>query len=390
MLIIDPRSVAFSTVLMLVVMFIALFAYWQFRRSYAGFGWWVASIGLAALTALLFTLRGVYDVPWLGNLASQMLALAWGTTVVVGALYFFGRSARDPMTWGATIGGAVSMIAGRLLLIPDLVSIALGSFAIGLLMLRAAWILKDEATPHLRAAARLCALVLLAYGLVRFWRGGQLLIAPADYDILAGQLASVLNHIFNLVFGTIWSFAFLFLNSSRVEAELLGSRVEVSRLAGSDALTGVANRGAFFEAGAQWFARTQRGPTALSVVVVAVDHLRQINTEHSHAIGDDVLTDIAQEIIALSPPSDLVARVSGEEFAVLLPESSAEHARGVAERLCIQIASRAVGPTLLSVTASLGTATRVAEDKNFEHLFRRAEHALARAKAAGRNCVAVA
>ena len=74
MLNIDPRSIAYSTVLMLVVMFVALFAYWQGRRTYAGFGWWVASIGVSALTALVVTLRGVYDVPWFGNLASQVLA----------------------------------------------------------------------------------------------------------------------------------------------------------------------------------------------------------------------------------------------------------------------------------------------------------------------------
>jgi diguanylate cyclase (GGDEF)-like protein len=389
-LVIDTRSVAFSTVLMLVVMFIALFAYWMARRTYAGFGWWVASIGVSALTVLVFTLRGVYDVPWLGSLASQLLALAWAATVVVGTLYFFGRSARDPLTWGVTTGGAVAMIAGRLLLIPDVVSIALGSFAIGLLMLRAAWILKDEATPQVRTAARICALVLLAFGLARFWRAGYLFTAEPGYDILSGQAASVLNYTFNLAFATLWSFAFLFLNSSRIEAELLGSRVEVSRLVGSDALTGVANRAAFFEAGAQWFARAQRGHTALSVIVIAVDHLRQVNTEHGHAVGDGVLSDVANEIATLSPPSDLVARVSGEEFAVLLPESNAEHAKGVAERLCIQIASRAVSGSHLSITASIGVATRVAEDANFEHLFRRAEQGLARAKAAGRNRVAVA
>ena len=75
---------------------------------------------------------------------------------------------------------------------------------------------------------------------------------------------------------------------------------------------------------------------------------------------------------------------------MLLPESTAEHARNVAERLCIQIASRAVSSAHLSVTASLGVATRVAEDGSFEHMFRRAEQALARAKAEGRNRVAVA
>ena len=390
MLALDTRTIAYSTLVVLVVWFVALLVYWKERRTYAGFGWWVTSVGMAALTVIALLLRGSYEIPLLGGLTSQLLALVWGVTIVIGTLYFFGRSARDALTWGAFAGGAAAMLAGRLLPIPELVSLALGSVAIGLLMFRAAWILKDEATPALRFAARVCALVLLSYGLVRFWRAGQLLLAPPGYDTLSGNVASFVNHTFNLAFGTIWSFAFLFLNSSRVEAELLGSRVEVQRLAGSDVLTGVANRSAFFDAGAQWFSGSKRTKAPLSVVVVALDHLRHINTGHGHSIGDAVLTDVAHELVALSPPSDLVGRVSGEEFAVLLPESSAEHARGVAERLCIQIASRAVSSAHISVTATLGVATRNAEDASFEQLFRRAELAVAQGKAAGRNCVAVA
>jgi diguanylate cyclase (GGDEF)-like protein len=387
---IDPRSIAYSTVLVAIVMFIAVFGYWQFRRTYAGFGWWVSSIGLFAVTLLVITLRGAWVVPWFGDSAIQLLSIAWACSVVVGTLLFFGRAPRDVLVWSVVAGGVVAVLAGRLLLMPNAVSTAIGSAAIALLVFRAAWVLKDEATPQLRTAARVCALVLVAFGVARLWRAGYLLTADPTYDILSGQTASVLNYTFNLAFATLWSFAFLFLNSSRVEAELLGSRVEVSRLTASDALTGVANRAAFFEAGAQWFARAQRGHTALSVVVLAVDHLRDINTAHGHVVGDGVLADVAHEIVALSPPSDLVARVSGDEFAILLPESNAEHAKGVAERLCIQVASRAVSAAHLSVTASVGCVTRVAEDANFEQLFRRAEQALARAKAAGRNRVSVA
>jgi diguanylate cyclase (GGDEF)-like protein len=390
LLAIDVHTIAFSTFVVTGVMFAALLAYRNSRRTYAGFGWWVASMGLASLTVLVLVLRDTYPVPVLGNLASQLLALVWAAVLVVGTLYFCGRSARDPLTWSAVTFGAAAMLAGRLLPIPDLVSLALGSFAIGLLMLRAVWILKDEETPALRSAARLCAFVLLTYGVVRFWRGGQLLLAPPDYDTLAANWAAIINHAFNLAFGAIWGFAFLLLNSARVEAELLGSRVEVSRLASSDTLTGVANRTSFFEAGTLWFARAQRGIVPLSVVVIAVDHLRQVNTEHSHSIGDSVLMDVANELTALSPPSDLVARVSGEEFAVLLPESTAEHARGVAQRLCIQIASRAVSPAHLQVTASVGVASRRSDDKSFEQLFRRAEQGVALAKSTGRNRIAVA
>lgn len=390
MFVVDTRTIAYSTVVITTVLFVALFLYWRERRTYAGFGWWVASMGLAALTVIALVTRDAYPVPVLGNLTSQLLALVWALSLVIGALHFFGRGARDPFTWSVFAFGIAAMLAGRLLPISDLVALALGSIAIGLLMVRAAWILRDDATPELRSAARLCMAVLLVYGAVRFWRAGDLLLADPSYDTLSGQWPSIVNHAFNLAFGAVWGFAFLLLNSARVEAELRGSRVEAERLAGSDMLTGVANRSAFFEAGAQWFVRAQRGIVPLSVIVIAVDHLRAINTEHGHAIGDGVLTDVAHELVALSPPSDLVARVSGEEFAVLLPESTAEHARNVAQRLCIQIASRAVSSVHLQVTASVGLATRRTEDSSFEQMFRRAELGVALAKSTGRNRIAVA
>src|SRR5688572_29776704 len=115
-------------------MFVALLAYWKGRRTYAGFGWWVASMGLASLTVLALVLRDAYPVPVLGNLTSQLLALIWALVLVIGTLLFFGRGARDPLTWGAVAFGIAAMFAGRLLLIPDLVGIAFGSVAIGLLM----------------------------------------------------------------------------------------------------------------------------------------------------------------------------------------------------------------------------------------------------------------
>lgn len=385
----DPRSIAYSTVLVAALLFVVVLVYWKVRRTYAGFGWWVASIGLFAVTMTTLVVRDVLPTPSLSVPLVGLFSVLSVGAIAIGARNFFGRDARDPYVWALGLGGATAIVAIAATDLPNAFVTACSATIVALMLFRAAWIFFEEPMPHVRTAARICAAVLVGFGLTRLWRAGFILTAPSDHDVLVSAPAALFNYTMNLVFTTLWSFSFVFLNSARVEAELLGSRVEVERLVGTDLLTGVANRTAFFEAGAKWFERARRGRMPLSVIVIGVDHLRQVNTRHGHSTGDAVIADVAHELAALSPPSDVVARISGEEFAVLLPESTPEHAADVAQRYCIQVASRAVSPAHLSITASLGVATLQPEDPDFERLFRRAEHGLAQAKAAGRNRVVV-
>jgi len=173
-------------------------------------------------------------------------------------------------------------------------------------------------------------------------------------------------------------------------AELARARDEAERLARTDMLSGVANRRYFEEVAAQEFARARRYRQPLSVIIFDIDLFKQINDNYGHAAGDAVIRAVACIAGDAVREVDFVARVGGEEFAILLPGVRSEHALVSAERLRERIAAHALGfdDQVLGFTASFGVSELAEIDASFEHLQQRADHALYAAKQAGRDRVA--
>jgi diguanylate cyclase (GGDEF)-like protein len=166
----------------------------------------------------------------------------------------------------------------------------------------------------------------------------------------------------------------------------------VERMAGEDALTELANRRQFMKAGEQMFDSVRRYGRYASVLVIDLDHFKAVNDRYGHAAGDAVLRATADLLKRHERGADLPARLGGEEFAILLPETDLEGAVALAERL--RAACEALRVTVpgglwsgLSITMSVGVATCDPEDKTFEDLLRRADATLYRAKHEGRNRV---
>ena len=160
-------------------------------------------------------------------------------------------------------------------------------------------------------------------------------------------------------------------------------------LATTDALTGVANRRAIDQAGSAMFATASTGDIALSVLMLDIDHFKQINDVHGHLAGDEVLRRVAAACQGALRKDDRLGRFGGEEFIAVLPCTAVTPAAQVAERLrlavqAIDLDDIAAG---LQVTASVGVATRRRNDADFATLVDRADQALYRAKAGGRNRV---
>jgi diguanylate cyclase (GGDEF)-like protein/PAS domain S-box-containing protein len=154
-----------------------------------------------------------------------------------------------------------------------------------------------------------------------------------------------------------------------------------------DHLTGLANRRAFFEAAELELQRWRRFPRPLSVVMIDADHFKAVNDRHGHAAGDAVLRHLAAGLGATFRAMDVVARVGGEEFLVLLPGTSADGALAVARRLCTAIEAQAVevDGTTVRYTVSAGVAAMDDGIDGLDALIQRADAALYAAKAAGRN-----
>jgi diguanylate cyclase (GGDEF)-like protein/PAS domain S-box-containing protein len=158
-----------------------------------------------------------------------------------------------------------------------------------------------------------------------------------------------------------------------------------------DPLTELTNRRHFFEVARFEFERTHRYPRTLSVMMIDIDHFKNINDTHGHAVGDAALREVAARIKRSVRTVDIVARYGGEEFIVLMPETGLQEAGRVAERVCNSVANRPIvdDPASVSATLSIGVAEMDENSKNMDQLIVYADKALYDAKAAGRNRVAV-
>lgn len=181
--------------------------------------------------------------------------------------------------------------------------------------------------------------------------------------------------------GRVWFFRDITIQKNH-EAALI-------QLARHDPLTGTANRRYFFERAEQEFMRSRRYQTPLSITLIDVDHFKHINDQYGHATGDEVLKLLSQKIGALLRENDLLARIGGEEFAILMPSTGLAGAALMAERLRMTIAEEAspVAGQMLHLRFSAGVTQLKAQDQSIEDCLRRADEAMYKAKQAGRDRV---
>ncbi len=178
----------------------------------------------------------------------------------------------------------------------------------------------------------------------------------------------------------------------RLRAELARLNEKLTTHANTDPLTGLYNRRGFDSFAQQALLASCHYARPLSALMLDLDHFKQINDGHGHAVGDLVLRDMAHRWSSLLRSSDLLARLGGEEFCVLLPNTHPHGARQVAEKLraateCMAIDARAVGgPAELAVTVSIGVAScEQTPGLSLPHLLDLADRALYDAKHGGRN-----
>ncbi|GAB4087809.1 hypothetical protein GCM10028785_04780 [Hydrogenophaga soli] len=163
-------------------------------------------------------------------------------------------------------------------------------------------------------------------------------------------------------------------------------------LASHDHLTGVFNARAFEVQAERLIRLAQRQGGDCAMLFVDLDHFKRINDQHGHAAGDVVLRTVAQAVAAQLRQTDVLGRVGGEEFAILLPDTDLAGAQQVAETLRLGVLGLQPdigGGVRLPVTASIGVAALRGADANLPLLRQQADEAMYQAKAGGRNRVVV-
>lgn len=179
---------------------------------------------------------------------------------------------------------------------------------------------------------------------------------------------------------------------ARTIRELEESRRALAEQASTDPLTHLRNRRSFYEQGSQHIASAKRYGGELSVLLLDIDHFKRVNDLHGHQAGDEVLVRVAELLSETVRNGDVVARVGGEEFAILLPETNRLGAGVLAERIRAGIEKAEINAagSRIPVTASLGLATFGAEQaESIDEFLAIADRRLYLAKNGGRNRICV-
>jgi len=167
---------------------------------------------------------------------------------------------------------------------------------------------------------------------------------------------------------------------------------EIIRLATTDPLTALANRRGFLERSEIEHMRARRFHRPLCLLMIDADHFKRVNDTHGHEAGDLVLKSLAKSFLATLRETDMVARLGGEEFAVLLPETDLQGAAYAAERLRLRVAQGSVKfrGKAIKVTVSIGVTLVKNEPGGIEEALHAADELMYRAKSIGRNCIIAA
>jgi diguanylate cyclase (GGDEF)-like protein len=234
--------------------------------------------------------------------------------------------------------------------------------------------------------------VLRSIGSIEESENDLLATRKLDMDVADQRVATHGYGLIALGFLVLFSMGMVGILAIRAQARATGAAADLQRIANTDALTGLPNRRAFFEALEAEAERSERSDAPLWVTIIDIDRFKRINDNYGHPAGDEVLRSVAAIVRQALRSTDLVGRIGGEEFGILMPRTTRAQAEMVSERLRQSVASTPFAlPSgkVIEVTLSAGLAVR-ARGEDSTHLLSRTDIALYMAKKDGRNLVRLA
>jgi diguanylate cyclase (GGDEF)-like protein/PAS domain S-box-containing protein len=233
------------------------------------------------------------------------------------------------------------------------------------------------ALPIMSAAIALPPLAVAICGMTAAVELGIVAVLDPKILLSADDLAMLSAFLFGAFVLTMGAAV----SRSRLQADEESLLLEVERMAQTDALTGCLNHGAFYERLDAEINRALRSKELLSILVVDIDLFKAFNDSHGHAAGDAALVTVGAKMQNSNRSFDAVARIGGDEFAVILPATTLATAGDIARRMARALER----PDGLDVTVSIGFASLDPREPTAKRLFRDADLGLYRAKANGRN-----
>ncbi|WP_051149708.1 sensor domain-containing diguanylate cyclase [Methylohalobius crimeensis] len=164
----------------------------------------------------------------------------------------------------------------------------------------------------------------------------------------------------------------------------------LNHLATTDSLSGLNNRGHFMTWAEESLQQARRYDQPFTVLVLDIDNFKRVNDDHGHACGDAAIRAVADILRQICRKTDLLGRLGGEEFGVVLTQTALPGARATARKVLKEVAAKPIGECgTISITASIGVSSRLPGDASLECLLWRADQALYNAKRRGKNRVEI-
>ena len=350
----------------------------SYRRSML---WWVAATMMLPGSSIALVLRDG-GPSWVGVLVSNTLVGAAFAAVAIALEIFQGRPRRRVHLW-LLVGAMAVATVGMRDFVPDrAVRLSVVAALLAGLLASALWNLYKSPRSAGITRHALGVMLGLAAGIL-IYRAVVMYFVPAQVTAMfALTHVQVLTYAVGSVLPVAASVAFLMMCTERSQREL-------QRAARIDFLTDCYNRRAIEELGMRAIAAARRHGMPLALVAIDIDHFKRINDELGHAAGDDALTAVVSRIRTTLRNEDLLGRMGGEEFVVLMPNTDSGAAMSAAERIR---AAFSATPLELDghrrrVTLSVGVAVLAPADREFAQLLSRADRAMYAAKNAGRDLV---
>ncbi len=345
-----------------------------------GLGKWTASLLLQSMVFALLATRGVW--PDVATVVLPNACLTLVLTLQMAAIREF--HGRATSIWWHVL--PVLAVAGMFVFVMNdsIVRIILHGVVFGVGALALA-VMVQRLNPESRGSARW--LMLGGYLIGAATLGSRAVVSVVDPGAIPSFLGPSafqgINFLFVLAVILVTSVGFLLLHKERSEEA-------AQKLALIDPLTGAFNRRTFLELAEKEIARTRRARGSLSLIMLDLDHFKQMNDRNGHLAGDEVLKGVVAITLTCLRKEDFLVRYGGEEFCILLPSVAIDRAAVMAERIreAVEQAHFSFKGRALSVTISIGVTTLSMEgNENVDTVVNRADEALYAAKKAGRNRV---
>ncbi|MEA5096935.1 MAG: GGDEF domain-containing protein [Burkholderiaceae bacterium] len=387
----DIVSVSFVGMIAGIFLSVAMILNWQVQKRQPGVALWAlayicGSVGLI-FSSLRNSLPDIIALVLANVLLDGFVCLLW-----IGIRHFLGKTSGGWKVAGALLAAHLCFNLYYVIVAPDVAARISGFSTIHavLSLLCLSEVVRDMRRAAERVVHVVIALVFLVHSVYNIVR----LVVTLTGEPIEDLLTAGAFHRFAFVEGIVLSVGLacclIIVSNQRLRQMLEEQQQQLEKLALTDSLSGLSNRRHFIEAAAREIDRARRYNRPLALIMLDIDNFKSVNDCYGHQCGDDVIRSMSRILRAGLRDQDIVSRIGGEEFAILLPETSGEMAADVAERLReLHAAARVACASGVTVgcTASFGVTELNPLDASIYDLLPRADKAMYAAKNAGRNCV---